>query len=95
MGQRDVYKCGSVRYKRFCSEFAFFVGRHKGGREAESSKAQASLRTSANVMDYGNRSLVEFFLVVVLVLDHIDVHEIADVCARVPAHIIGIHIHLP
>lgn len=43
-------------------------------------------------MDYGDCSLIHLFLVKVLVLDHVDIYEIPQICARIPPGIICIHV---
>ena len=46
-------------------------------------------------MHDGDGSLVELFLVMILVLDHVQVDKVAQICAGVPANIVGIDIDLP
>lgn len=55
----------------FGGEFSFFVGAHEGRGEAERAQAQGSLGASADIVDESDGSFVEFFLVVILVLDHV------------------------
>lgn len=44
-------------------------------------------------MNNGYRSLVELLLVVVLVFDRVLVDKVAQVRARIPTHVVRIHIH--
>lgn len=46
-------------------------------------------------MDQRHCLLVQLLLVEELVLDHVQVNEIAHACAHVPANIICVHVHLP
>lgn len=46
-------------------------------------------------MDESDCSFVEFFLVVILVFDHVEVDKIAQIGAGVPANVVGVHIDLP
>lgn len=45
-------------------------------------------------MNQSDRPLVHFFLIVVLVLDKVQVDEIAQVGACVPADIVGVNVDL-
>lgn len=45
-------------------------------------------------MNQGDRPLVHFFLVVVLVLNKVQVDKIAQVGAGVPADVVGVNVNL-
>lgn len=46
-------------------------------------------------MNQGNSSLVELFLIMVLIFNHVGVDEVAQIGAGVPAHVVGIYIDFP
>lgn len=73
-------------------EFAFFVGGHEGGGEAEGAQAEGPLRGARDVVHEGDGALVELRLVKVLVLDHVEGDEVAEVGARVPAGVVGVDV---
>lgn len=50
------------------------------------------MRAAADVVDDGDCSLVEFFLVMVLVFDGVGIDKVAEVCTRVPAYVVGIDV---
>lgn len=43
-------------------------------------------------MDESNGSLVEFLLIMMLIFNHILIHEIAEIGAGVPAYVVGVHV---
>lgn len=61
----------------FGVELVFFVGEHEGGGKAEGAETEASLGAPADVVDYGDCPLVELFLVVNLVFDHVEIDKVA------------------
>lgn len=46
-------------------------------------------------MDKGNGSLVELFLIMVLIFNHVQVDEITQIGACVPAYVVGIDVDFP
>jgi hypothetical protein len=76
-------------------ELALLVGGHKCGGQAICAQVQSALRAPAHIVDQGHCPLVELVLVVELVLDGVEVDEVAHARARVPAHVVGVHIHFP
>lgn len=83
------------RHVPFDGEFILFVGGHEGGGKAKGAQAETALRTPADVMYYGDCPLVELFLIMILVLDHVKVDEVPQIGAGIPAHVVGINIDLP
>lgn len=53
------------------------------------------MRATTNVVDDGNCSLIELFLIMVLIFNHIRIDEIAQIGAGVPAYVIGINVDFP
>lgn len=43
-------------------------------------------------MNQGHCPLIQILLIEILVFDHVEVHEVAQVCASVPSGIIGVHV---
>lgn len=78
----------------FCREFPLFVGGHEGRGEPESAETEATLGASADVVDDGDCSFVQLFLVVILVFYHIQVDKIAQVCTGIPSHVVRINVDL-
>jgi hypothetical protein len=79
----------------FSGELALLVGCHECGGQTVCAQVQGALRAPAHVVDEGNCPLVELVLVVELVLDGVEVDEVAHARARVPAHVVGVHVHFP
>ena len=46
-------------------------------------------------MDKGDSAFVELLLILVLVLNEVEVDEVAEVGARIPASIVGIDVYFP
>lgn len=75
-------------------EFVLLESSHKLGRQTESPETQTSLSATADVVNKSHGPFVHRLLVKVLVLNHVQVDEIAHVGARVPTNIIRIDIDL-
>lgn len=80
--------------KPFRAEFPFSIGRHEGRREAKGTQTETALRAAAHVVHDSHRSLIEFFLVMVLVFDHVEVDKVAQIRTGVPPDIVGVDINL-
>jgi len=76
-------------------EFALLVCRHERGREAVCAQVQGALRAPAHIVDKRHGPLVQLALVVELVLDGVEVDEVAHARARVPAHVVRVHVDFP
>lgn len=72
--ESDKKEAGGVP---FGGEFVLFISEHEGGGKAEGAETEASLGTPADVMNYGDCPLIELFLVVVLVFDHVEIDKVA------------------
>lgn len=83
------------RCSPFSCEFALLVGCDELGRQAVGAQVQGTLGTPAHVVNQRDCLLVELILVVELVLDGVQVDEVAHACARVPANVVRVHVHLP
>lgn len=68
---------------------------HELRRQAEGAQAQAALGAAADVVDESDRPLVHLLLVEVLVLDDVQVDEVAHVGAGVPPDVVRVDVHLP
>lgn len=76
----------------FGGEFVLLESIHELRRQAESAETQSALSTAADVVHQSDCSLVQLLLVKVLILDHVQVEEVAHVSARVPPHILSVDI---
>lgn len=73
-------------------KFGFFVGGHERRRQSKRPQAEASLRASAHIMNQGHCPLVQLLLIVILILDHVQVHEVAKIRTGIPSGVVGIHV---
>jgi hypothetical protein len=76
-------------------ELALLVGCYKCRGQAVCAQVQSALRAPAHVVNQGDCPLVELVLVVELVLDGVQVDEVAHARARVPADVVCVHVHFP
>ena len=76
-------------------ELALLVRSHESRRQPECAQAQSALGASAHIVDQRHCLLVQLLLVEELVLDRVQVDEVAHACAHVPANIVRVHVHLP
>lgn len=75
-------------------ELALLVGGHELGGQAEGAQAEGTLGAAADVVDEGDGTLVHLLLVEELVLDGVEVDEVAHAGAGVPADILGVNVDL-
>lgn len=75
-------------------ELALFERCHERRRKPVRAQVETALRASANIVNERDRPLVRLALVVELVLDGVQVDEVAHAGACVPAHIVRVHVDL-
>lgn len=79
----------------FSGELILLKIGHELGSKSECPQAKRALCATAGIVNKEDRPLVHLLLVVILVLDDVEIHEIAHVGAGVPSHVVRIRVHLP
>lgn len=77
------------------AELALLICCNESRREPVGAQAQAALGAPAHIVHQGNRPLVGVFLVEELVLNCVQVDEIAHARACVPANVVRVDVHFP
>lgn len=80
--------------KPFRAEFSFSISGHERRRKAKCAQTQTALRTAAHIVYNSDCSLIKLFLIMILILHHIQVDKVAQIRAGIPANVVGVDIDL-